>query len=206
MATYLAGRCFGAATPDALTVAEREGPLVRRIAEHTVARWAQRAIGAPPDRATIWMDELRLQDGVVRQVRYLVRALSSAAAFDRVREFLQLSLARSSAKLRAQATRSYDRLLSAWFTPAVGPSLAKAGLMLPIRRRARARAEAALARDPESPEAWCNLGDALSNLERYAEAVACYDKALALAPDARAEKRRTAAMEGVIRMGSSRRN
>ena len=42
---------------------------------------------------------------------------------------------------------------------------------------------AALAIDPVMVEAWNNRGDALSELGRYDEAVASYDKVLAVRPD-----------------------
>jgi predicted O-linked N-acetylglucosamine transferase (SPINDLY family) len=48
---------------------------------------------------------------------------------------------------------------------------------------ARADANRVLAADPNNVEAWHNLGNALSGLKRYRQAIACYDKALAIVPD-----------------------
>ena len=51
-------------------------------------------------------------------------------------------------------------------------------------RRTRTRARA-LAADPNNAVAWHRLGNALSGLKRHKAAIACYDKALALAPEHR---------------------
>ena len=47
---------------------------------------------------------------------------------------------------------------------------------------AAAAYEIYLAQSPDSPEAWHNLGVALSEMNRYADAIPCFDKAVDLAP------------------------
>jgi protein O-GlcNAc transferase len=61
--------------------------------------------------------------------------------------------------------------------------------------RRRADAERAVSTNPNDGRAWSRLGDALSGLNDHKQAIACYDKALALAPDIRILwRKRNAAM------------
>jgi protein O-GlcNAc transferase len=59
--------------------------------------------------------------------------------------------------------------------PCQGPRLAT--------ENALAAASGALTNNPADVAAWRNLGRTLSDLHRYREAIACYDRATALAPD-----------------------
>ena len=64
--------------------------------------------------------------------------------------------------------------------------------------------ERALAQDPRNGTAWRDLANALSGLGRYEQATACYDKALAIAPDSRVIwRKRDAALRAIGKKAGS---
>jgi predicted O-linked N-acetylglucosamine transferase (SPINDLY family) len=82
------------------------------------------------------------------------------------------------------------------FALALMPASAETKRNIRLHQQVRANAERALARDPNNVTAWHKLGDALSGLKRPKQAIACYDKALALAPyNTVIWKKRTIALE-----------
>ncbi len=78
-------------------------------------------------------------------------------------------------------------------TPSTTPSESGSSVEPWLRRRAHA--EHAVSIDPSDGRAWSRLGDALSGIKEHDQAIACYDKALALAPEIRVLwRKRNAAM------------
>lgn len=73
------------------------------------------------------------------------------------------------------------------------PSESGSSVELWLRRRAHA--EHAVSISPNDGRAWSKLGDALSGVKEHDQAIACYEKALVLAPDIRVLwRKRNAAM------------
>jgi predicted O-linked N-acetylglucosamine transferase (SPINDLY family) len=89
-------------------------------------------------------------------------------------------------RLYQGALKQWERVpyLVADFPPALAAVPGRADIKRSIRqyRRLRADATRALAERPNGADAWRDLGDALRGLRRYRQAIACYDKALALVP------------------------
>ena len=78
-------------------------------------------------------------------------------------------------------------------TPSTTPSEIGSSVELWLRRRAHA--EHAVSINPNDGRAWSRLGDALSGIKEHDQAIACYEKALVLAPDIRVLwRKRNAAM------------
>ena len=94
-----------------------------------------------------------------------------------------LPLLRSYRKLRAQAKRLPGALASHDFALALMPISAEQRLMLRRNNAARLAAQQVLAADPNNPAAWEDLGDANFRFQRHAAAIACYSRALAIAPE-----------------------
>lgn len=97
-----------------------------------------------------------------------------------------------------------DRIVESWQTgkPAElrgdrtpPTTLSESGSSMELWLRRRAHAEHAVSINPNDGRAWSRLGDALSGIREHGQAIACYDKALALAPDIRILwRKRNAAM------------
>src|SRR5271169_4298887 len=78
-------------------------------------------------------------------------------------------------------------------TPSTTPSESGSSEELWLRRRAHA--QHAVSINPNDGRAWSRLGDVLSGIKEHNQAIACYEKALILAPDIRALwRKRNAAM------------
>jgi protein O-GlcNAc transferase len=78
-------------------------------------------------------------------------------------------------------------------TPSTTPSESGSSVELWLRRRADA--EHVVSLDPKDGRAWSRVGDALSGIKEHDQAIACYDKALVLAPEIRVLwRKRNAAM------------
>jgi predicted O-linked N-acetylglucosamine transferase (SPINDLY family) len=203
LATSLARKYFNATVPDAVAAAERDDRMIELMAQHIMARWLAEEPARPPSNKRLWMDRLRLHDGVVRRARFVARTLFlpdphhvARIALPRrftclfayvpikiVQDVAMLPLLRAYRKLLAQTERLQGALTSRNFFLAVLPASAEMRLRLKRHQEARADANRALAADPTNVVAWDDLGNALSGLKRYEEAIACYDKALAIVPD-----------------------
>jgi protein O-GlcNAc transferase len=78
-------------------------------------------------------------------------------------------------------------------TPSTTPS--ESGSSVKLWPRRHVDAERTVCINPNDGRAWRNLGDTLSGLDDHEQSIACYDKALALAPDIRILwRKRNAAM------------
>ena len=79
--------------------------------------------------------------------------------------------------------RLWDMLARSEIGLAFMPMPAAAKMIIRQHHASRAAAKRALAADPNNAAAWNSLGDALSALKQYPQAIACYDRALAFSPD-----------------------
>jgi predicted O-linked N-acetylglucosamine transferase (SPINDLY family) len=214
----LSRECFGQRPPDSIIVAARRDPIVERMVELVKARWQAVAVVEPPSDKAFSLFGLRLHDGARRRARYIVRTgfLTGLRRVASVRLWRWASAGRIPIKIvrrvPAQARRRpyrqmrlrAARLLNA--LAASGPALAilpgSAETKQSMRRHHKSRADAkrALAADPKNGAAWRDLGDALAGLRRYGQALACYDKVLAIVPDHRPTwERRSAAARAIGR-------
>jgi predicted O-linked N-acetylglucosamine transferase (SPINDLY family) len=204
LAAALARIYFGAAVPDAVTAAERDDPKIEPMVQRVVAHW----IVKEPDGShctRLSPDRLRLHDGTARRVRYVARALALPGPlhiarnpfpgwFTSIPAYIPIKIAHDIALyplVRAyryfisRAERFRDVFASHKLVLVVMPVSAETRLRLRRCHEARADANRALAANPNNAAAWHSLGNALSGLKRHRAAIACYDKALALAPENR---------------------
>jgi len=214
LATALARRYFDAEVPATVVAAEKADSgiefLVARIAAN---QWQADEAKGPPSSKTISLDRLLLHDGLMQRTRYVAKTLLlpgpkhvEAVALPRSLAFAYVPIklvndliGRPLGRLYRQAVQQFER----WHAVAAGSEFALALLPVSpesraaIRHHGKVRAEArqTLAADPRDGAAWCRLGDALLGLKRHKEAIACYDKALEMAPhNTVVWKRRAAAL------------
>ena len=208
LATSLGREYFNATIPDAITTAERGDPIIGPMVHRIVEQWQADDPGlmpgdklVDPGDKLIDMDWLRLHDGIVRQARYVARTLFlpgpehvAAIALPRHLGFayVPLKLAHDLMALPLwqalrQALAPVGRLPYAFAASevalAVIPASSETKHAIRQYRRARSYAKRTLARFPNDSAALRDLGDALVGLRRHRDAIACYDKALAYAPD-----------------------
>lgn len=203
--TTLARRYFDAKIAGEILLAEGADPIVKALVSRTVAEWQlDQAYGSHRNNG-FSVSVLRLHDGSVRKVRYLVRSLFLPATphvsriplprrfsnlFDYtilkvVQEAVVLPPLRTYRKLRGQVLRLRDLLASHHLGLAIIPVSSEQRLVLRRFNAARSKAERALAQNPNNWEAWQDLGDALFRLARHDAAINAYDKALAHVPEDR---------------------
>ena len=75
LATSLARQCFGTTIPGPLLDAERANPTIGSMAGRIIEHWHSDDISGPPSNKTLSMDRLRLHDGIIRQMHYVLRTL-----------------------------------------------------------------------------------------------------------------------------------
>ena len=214
LAGSLARKYFNAPIPPAITTLELGDPAIEPMVRQIVGRWQADEPGASPDNKSVSLERLRLHDGIVRQARYMARTLllPSPRHVISVRLPRNLGFAYIPIKLGhdllalpiwkalRQALAPLERLPHVFagseMALAVMPVSADTKLTVRRYRRARNDAKRTLSQVPDDPAAWRDLGDALSGLRRHKDAIACYDKALAYAPqDTTIWKRRMAALQ-----------
>ena len=105
---------------------------------------------------------------------------------------------------RACAVRVRNRLVSSALGLAVLRAPAEFKRRMKRHRQARAVARRAVAADPNDVGAWMALANASVGLTRYEEAIACYNRALALSPEAPVIwRRRRGAIETISRSAAA---
>jgi protein O-GlcNAc transferase len=199
LATSLARKYCGSTIPDAVVAAERADPIMGPMVDRIMTQWQAGEPTELPGNNTLSVHRLRLHDGIVRQARYVARTLflpapAYVAAMPlpkRMRfayvplkiahDLVALPLWRARRPVLAQAARLQDALAGSDLALALMPASAETKR----HRRARAVAKCSLAADPTDTVAWLTLGDALSGLKHYKQAISCYDKVLACVPESR---------------------
>ncbi len=201
--------------PHAVITAERGDPNIEPMVRRIVEQWQADEPAQSSSDKLINMDWLRLQDGIVRQVRYVARTvflpgpphvvsmpLPRQLSFAYIpiklaHDFVALPLWQAFRQALAPVGRLPYAFAASEIALAVIPASTETKLTIRRYRRAQRDAQRTLARTPNDPAALRDLGDALVGLRRHRDAIACYDKALAYAPhDTTIWKRRLAAIQG----------
>lgn len=214
LATALARRYFDAVVPETVIAAETADPgveyLVGRIAGRR--RWVDAMTDSPTSK-TISLDRLLLHDGLLRRTRYVARTLFlpgphhvegiplprplqfAYAPIKLVHDLIALPLWRCYRRTIQQLERWQNTLAESELALSLLPASSESRAVFRAHGMARAEAERELATDPKNAAAWRQLGDALAGLKHHKRAVACYDKALEMAPNNTVVwKRRAAAL------------
>jgi protein O-GlcNAc transferase len=125
---------------------------------------------------------------VFRSLRRASRLVPKWVPFTRdiLSKYLPRKLRRAFRQVLAKAKRSRDSLASSDLALAIMPASADTKLSITRLQETRAEAERMLATDPSNAAAWRRLGNALSSLKRYKQAISCYEEALAILPDNKA--------------------
>lgn len=195
LTSSLARAAFGFAPSEALIAPTRADPWIERMTRRVMADWCLQKTNQEPDRLSL--ARLRLHDGVLRQARYAVRA----CLLPERRHVEAISLPERLAFVYV-TVKAADAVTASPVWQASRRAFMHIKRMLALTpkrlRLAQADAERAIARNARNPRAWRNLGNALLELKRYRQAIACYDKSLAIAPDNRhAWAMRTAALRAL---------
>ncbi len=214
LATSLARKYFNAAIPNAITAAEIGDraiePMVRRIVE----RWQADEPGASPDNKSVSLDRLRLHDGIIRQARYVARTMLLPSPrhvvsarlppnlefayipIKATHDFLALPIWKAFRQALAPLERLPYALAGSDIALAVMPVSADTKLTMRRLSAGRERCETRAFQAPERSRGVAGPGRRPIGLRRYKDAIACYDKALAYAPqDTTIWKRRMAALQ-----------
>ncbi len=213
VATSLARNFLGARVPDFIAAMESSDPVLERIIGRIVTRWEMDDPGGPPSNKTVSMDRLRLHDGLIRKISYVLRTLFlpgpqhiTLAALPRFLEFayiplglahdfIALPLYRAWGNFLMQADRVRSALALSPLALALTPVSSKTRRRLKHLQRAYRIALEAVAADPKDAVAWTIMGDRLWGLKCHMRAIACYDRSLAVVPDNNATwKKRSAAI------------
>jgi hypothetical protein len=201
LAISLARKYFHATVPDAIAAAELSDPIIESMVQRITVHWqADKAIGAPNNK-TLWLDRLRLHDGVVRRARYVARTLflpgphhvANIPVPRRLRfayvpikiahDVVMLPVLRAYLSLIAQRARLQDSRGSDVLALAMMPGSGEVPPGLERHEQARADARQVLAADSNNAAAWRNLGKRAVRPQTIQGSVAVYDRAIALAPD-----------------------
>lgn len=203
LATALARIYFNASVPHSVVISEARYPAIESITRRIAAYWLADKPFIPASSDRISTDWLRLYGSTTRRVRYMVRSLFlpgpqhvariplptrltclfSYVVLKIAQNLMMLPLVRVYSRLGMQTERLAYTLASYRFALAVMPISADVRRNLKQHQVAREEAKRALVIDPNNLGAWRDLGDALFGLRRYKQAIACYDKVLASAPD-----------------------
>lgn len=214
LATSVARRYFNSTIPDAIITAERGDPTIEPMVRRIVEQWQADEPAQSSSDELIYMDWLRLQDGIVRQACYLARTIflpgpPHVASMSLPRQlsfgYIPIKLAHDLIALPLwqafwQALAPVRHLPYAFAASeialAVIPASTETKLTIRRCRRAQRDAQRTLASAPNDPAALRDLGDALFGLRRHRDAIACYDRALTYAPhDTTIWMRRLAAIQ-----------
>jgi len=206
LAATLAGRYFGAALPEAVATAAAGDTALNAMVERIAARWLSQEPADAAGTTNFSRGRQWLHDGTLRRVRSIGRSLllprplhvsrallpaqlTSLPVYIPIKivhDIVLVPLVSGWRALRAQAERSRDALASHDFALPILPLSGEARRRFRQHQRACSEAQRALDGNPNDAGAWRNLSAALVGLKRYKEAIACYDKALAIAPDSSA--------------------
>jgi len=201
LATSLARNFLGARVPDFIAAMEGRDPALEQIVGRIVARWQMEDTGGPPSNKTVSMDRLRLHDGMVRKTSYILRTfflpgpqhialttMPKLLGFAYVplglaHDLIALPLYRVWKKSLEQGERVQTSLLLSSVPLPLMPVSSKTRLRWRRLRYAYRHAMETVAAHSTHYGGWTRLGDALSDLKRYPQAILSYDKSLALLPD-----------------------
>ena len=198
--TALARKFLGAAVPD-LPAAEHGDHTVEQMVQRIVAGWIAQDRADRPIAQGLLLDRLRLHVGAARRLHHITRVLFLPGPHHVARvplprrlrlayipikithDMVARPLWRLYCEVSKKTKTSRDALTGR--NPGLILMLASAESRRELKRHEAARLEAkqALAANPDDVAALSSLGKALFGLKRYEQAIACYDKALAIVPD-----------------------
>jgi predicted O-linked N-acetylglucosamine transferase (SPINDLY family) len=202
LATALAHRFFDVRVSDAIRM-ELAHPRIERRVARILGYWLAAKATRQPGDGRLRLDGLLLHDGLVQRGRYVagtfflpahhhVTRIPLPSRFTSLLTYVPLKIIQDLVLLPplwayrhtvAHGKHLRDRLASHEFAAPFLPASNELRLRWGEHRRACAQAKEALAVDPKNSTAWHNLANALFGLNRYSEAITCYEKAVALAPD-----------------------
>jgi predicted O-linked N-acetylglucosamine transferase (SPINDLY family) len=159
--------------------------------------------GGPPSNKTLSMDRLRLHDGIGRQTSYVLRTVFlpgpqhiPLVALPRWLGFCYIPIGLAHDRIALPLYRAYEWIASR--ADEIGNSPSLAPVMLALKpmpaeaknklrdlQRKHATLQQRVTDDPANRNNWIALGDILTSMTRYKDAVEAYDRAAALAPDQR---------------------
>ncbi len=218
IATALARHYLGARVPDSIVAAEIDDPGVEQIIGRIVARWEMDDPGGPPSNKTLSMDRLLLHDGIMRQASYVVRTVFlpgpqhvPIVSLPKSLNFAYIPLGLAHDLVALPIFRIYEQLAAQWdrilmvspIALALAPVSAQTRKKLKRLQQAHKKAQREAAADPGNFITWLALGDVLAAMKRYKQALASYDKAIALMPDNRSVwQKRGAAISALQKTGN----
>jgi protein O-GlcNAc transferase len=201
LATLLARRYFNAELPDTVIARHRSDRVIERMVCDIVSHWTADEPAGPPSNMKLSVDRLQLHDGITRRASYVARTLFlpgpqhvASVSLPSNMQFAYVAIRLAHDLVALPLWRIYRRIVPQLDDPA------SAEKRLRKRRHEKARVEALclLAGNPNDVSARENLGEALAGLERYREAIACYDEVLAADPEnVDIWKKRRAAMRAI---------
>jgi protein O-GlcNAc transferase len=198
VATSLARNYLGARIPNFIAAVESADPLIEPMIGRIIARWEMDDPGGPPSNKTLSMDRLRLHDGVLRQASYIARtvflpgpqhipliALPRFLNFAYIpiglaHDLVALPMYRGCRRLVAQTNRI---LAVSPIALALAPVSAQTRKKIQRLQQTYKKARREVDANPGDCLAWIVMGDVLSAMKRHQEAVAAYDRSIALVPD-----------------------
>ena len=201
LAASLARKYLDAAVPEFIAAAERSDPAISGMVGRIAAHWRSEGPIGPPSHKILSMDRLRLHDGIARRARYVTRTwflpgphhvvampLPKSLAFAYVpikiaHDLIALPLWKAHRGGSAQVVRWRSWLATSDLALAILPASADAKASIKRYQHICAATRRKLAADPDNVQMLFQLGNALSGLRRYRQAIVCYDKALLLDPD-----------------------
>lgn len=216
VAASLARNYLGAVLPASVAAAESADPAIEGIVKRILIRWEADDPGGPPSNKTLSWDRLLLHDGLLRKASYVVRTWFlpgpqhiPLVALPRFLNFAYIPLGLAHDLVALPIYRVYvsllpkiERIQDAVATSDIALSLSlvsgKTRARLRKYQREQSRAQQATKANPLDAVSWRALGDAWFGLKRYPQAIASYDRALALTPDSETSwKKRHAAFAAI---------
>lgn len=203
VAASLAQTYLGANIPKIIAEAKARDPMVDGIVGRILSRWEADDPGGPPSNKTLSRDRLLLHDGILRQASYIMRtwllpgpqhipliALPRGLSFAYVPLGLLHDLvalpAYQAYQLLVTGTRTFrERLVLSPLAVTLAPISSKAKKHLMRQQRTHEKALQAITANPADHVAWVSMAEALICLKQYQQAIAAFDKALAIMPDQR---------------------
>jgi predicted O-linked N-acetylglucosamine transferase (SPINDLY family) len=200
-AIWLARKYFGIGIPERVAVAADGDPIIQNLGRRVTAFWSADESLGRNNNSNAAADLLWLHDRTMQRVRCLCRTSllpkphhvasislpkQFAFAYTGVRfayDLVDVAGRKPYRRLRSGVGDLRDRLMASRLGLAIVPGSAETKRRIQAHLTARSEATRQLAADPKDPGAWWRLGIALAGLKRFEDAIAAYDKGLAVVPD-----------------------
>ena len=198
VACALAHCYLGTEIPEFIARKIQDDSGVEQVIDRIVARWELADPGGPPSNKTVSRDRMNLHDGFVRKVGYIVRTLLlpgpqhvplvglpslliwAYIPIGLVHDLIALPLYRFGSRLLLHANRL---ILVSPAALTLAPIKSEARKKLRRLQQAYRRAKRDSENNPEAHVNWIALGDVLLAMKWHKEAIAAYDRSIAILPD-----------------------